>query len=295
MYPKKILIIGKNSYIGLSFETWLEQSKYKDKYIIDTIDSIDDNWRYYDFSVYDIIFHVAGIAHVDLSKMENGDEQLYYKVNRDLTIEVALKAKKEGVKQFIFMSSIIVFGDSSHLGKSNVITKNSTPSPSSIYGDSKLQADNAIHELQSDLFHVVSIRPPMIYGKGCKGNYPLLSRFAIQCPFFPDIKNERSMLHIDNLCEFIRMIIDNYETGFFYPQNKEYISTSLLVKEIAGVHGKSLKLIKIFNPLLYLLSRRVKVINKIFGSLTYHKEISNYKDFSYCIYEFKESIRKTEV
>jgi UDP-glucose 4-epimerase len=135
----------------------------------------------------------------------------------------------------------------------------------------------------------------MIYGKGCKGNYPLLSRFAQKFPVFPDIRNERSMLHVENLCECIRMIIDDYESGFFYPQNKEYISTSELVKEIASAHGYRVRLTKVFNPLIYLLAGRVKVINKVFGSFTYDKEISNYKDFAYCINDFEDTVRKTEI
>lgn len=292
--PKKILITGKNSFIGQSFELWLKQSMYESEYLIDTVDTINNEWQKIKFSGYDVVFHVAGIAHVDSSKLDDNMKQLYYRVNRDLTIEIAKKAKEEGVKQFIFMSSSIVFGDNSRLGRINRINSSTVPMPSSVYGDSKLQADLRIHELQSDLFHVVSLRPPMIYGKGCKGNYPLLAKYAQKIPVFPDIKNERSMLHVDNLCEFVRLIIDNEESGYFYPQNKEYISTSSLVKEIATVHGKRMFLTKLFNPLLYALSRRVNIINKVFGSFAYDKELSNYKDFEYCVNDVKTSIKKTE-
>lgn len=293
--PKKILITGKNSFIGQSLELWLNQSKYMKRYLIDTVDTINNEWKEMNFREYDIVFHVAGIAHVDSSKMEDNKKQLYYRVNRDLTIEIAKKAKDENVKQFIFMSSSIVFGDNSKIGKNNRITSNSDTSPSSIYGDSKLQADLRIHELQSDIFHVVSLRPPMIYGKGCKGNYPFLSWYAQRIPLFPDIRNERSMLHVDNLCECIRLIVDNNESGYFYPQNNEYVSTSSLVKEIAGVHGKRMLLTKLFNPLLYLLSSRVKIINKVFGSFVYDKEMSNYKNYAYCVNDVKVSVKKTEL
>ena len=105
---KKVLITGKDSYIGISLEQWL--MKEPDNYQVDTVDMKDESWKEKDFSEYDTVFHVAGIAHVSSDpKME----ELYYKVNRDLTIETAKKAKAEGVKQFIFMSSIIVYGDSS--------------------------------------------------------------------------------------------------------------------------------------------------------------------------------------
>ncbi|NLK95370.1 MAG: NAD-dependent epimerase/dehydratase family protein, partial [Clostridiales bacterium] len=130
---KNILITGANSYIGTSFENWLK--KWPEEYAIDTVDTKNDIWRSKDFSSYDVVFHVAGIAHVSTDpKMED----LYYKINRDLTIEIAKKAKSEGVKQFIFMSSIIVYGDSSHINKKRVIDKNTIPVPSNFYGKSKL-------------------------------------------------------------------------------------------------------------------------------------------------------------
>lgn len=164
---------------------------------------------------YDVVFHVAGIAHVSSDpKMED----LYYKVNRDLTIETAKKAKAEGVKQFIFMSSIIVYGDSS--SSKRVIDANTVPAPSNFYGNSKLQAEQGIKDLEADNFKIVVLRPPMIYGKGSKGNYPRLANISTKLPVFPDIDNERSMLHIDNLCEFIKVMIDYEEAGLFFPRTR---------------------------------------------------------------------------
>lgn len=289
---KRILITGANSYIGTFFEQWLKQ--WPDQYFVDTIDMIDGTWKEKNFSRYDVVFHVAGIAHVDNKKADKETEQLYYRVNRDLVIDTAQKAKKDGVKQFVFMSSSIVFGESSKIGETFVIHKNTVPTPSGYYGDSKLQADNNIHKLQSDCFHVVSMRPPMIYGKGCKGNYRTLSKFAKVFPIFPMIKNERSMLHIENLCECIRIIINNDESGFFYPQNREYVTTALLVKEIRELCGKKMVLVKLFNPILRLVGIKFKLVNKVFGSYIYDKEMSNYKDYNYCVNNFKESIKKTE-
>lgn len=283
---KKILITGANSYIGTSFEKWVLQ--YPDKYSVDTIDMKDERWREKCFRGYDVVFHVAGIAHVS-SKPEMKD--LYYKVNRDLTIETAKKAKAEGVKQFIFMSSIVVYGDSSF--ESKVIDKNTIPKPSNFYGDSKLQAEEGIAHLESDGFKIVIIRPPMIYGKGSKGNYPKLSKAARILPVFPDINNQRSMLHIDNLCEFIRFLIDNEERGLFFPQNEEYVKTSEMVRLIAEVHGKKVRLTKVFNPVLKLLACKVGLINKIFGNLVYEMSISDYKE-NYRIRDLRESIIVTE-
>ncbi|MCX7883736.1 MAG: NAD-dependent epimerase/dehydratase family protein [Caloramator sp.] len=286
---KKILITGANSYIGTSFENWLK--KWPDKYKVDTIDMKDTAWREKSFSGYDAVFHVAGIAHVSTDpKMED----LYYKVNRDLTIETAKKAKADGVKQFIFMSSIIIYGGSSHINQKRIIDKNTIPSPSNFYGKSKLQAEEGILPLQDDNFNLVILRPPMIFGKGSKGNYPKLSKMAQKLPIFPNINNERSMLYIDNLCEFIRLMIDNEERGIFFPQNKEYVRTSELVKLIAEAHGKNIILTGIFNWALIFMGNFVGTVNKAFGNLVYEKSMSEYK-VEYRVKNLREAVWKTEV
>lgn len=284
---KKILITGANSYIGTSVERWLRQ--YPNKYFIKTIDMKGEAWKEKDFSEYNVVFHVAGIAHVSSNpKMED----LYYKVNRDLTIETAKKAKADGVKQFIFMSSIIVYGDSSK--DKRVIDKGTLPLPSNFYGMSKLQAEEGINSLEEEHFKVVILRPPMIYGKGSKGNYPKLAKVAHKLPIFPDIENQRSMLHVDNLCEFIRLMIDNEESGTFFPQNAEYVRTSEMVRLIAEVHGNGINMVKLFNPFLRLLETRWGLIYKVFGNLVYEKSMSEYKK-DYRVNDLRTSIQKTEV
>jgi nucleoside-diphosphate-sugar epimerase len=286
---KKILITGANSYIGTSLEKWLGQ--YPDKYKVDTVDMRGDSWKEQVFSEYDVVFHVAGIAHADVGKVSEETKALYYKVNRDLTIETAKKSKAEGVKQFIFMSSIIVYGDSS--SSKRVISRNTVPTPSNFYGNSKLQAEEGINSLEDDRFKIVVLRPPMIYGKGSKGNYPKLAKLAQKLPIFPDIDNQRSMLHIDNLCEFIKLMIDKGESGLFFPQNAEYVKTSEMVRMIAEAHGKKVKLTKTFNPVLRLMFVRVGIVNKVFGNLVYEMNLSDYK-VNYRIRDLRETIELTE-
>lgn len=284
----KILITGANSYVGTSFKNWV--SKFPDEYTVDTISLRDNNWKRKSFENYDVVLHTVGIAHVNAKP---DMEELYYKVNRDMAIEVAKKAKIEQVKQFIFLSSIIVYGDSSKINHPRIIDEKTVPVPANFYGNSKLQAEERIKPLESDKFKVAIIRPPMIYGKGSKGNYPKLAKAAQKLSVFPDIENERSMLHIDNLCEFLKLIIDNEDKGLFFPQNKEYVKTSEMVSLIAEVHNKSIKLTKVFNPLLNLMSSKIGVINKVFGNQTYHQNMSVYSD-DYRIRSLNESIRLTE-
>lgn len=283
---KKILITGKNSYVGNSFERWLEN--YPGVYEVDKISLRDGSWKNVDFSGYDSVLHVAGIAHVST---DPNMEELYYQVNRDLTIEVAKKAKADGVNHFIFMSSIIVYGDGGKDRK--IINENTIPTPSNFYGKSKLEAEEGIKSIESDGFKIATIRPPMIYGKGSKGNYPKLAKAAQKLPVFPDIDNERSMLHVDNLSEFLRLMVDNEESGLFFPQNKEYVKTSEMVRFIAEAHGKKIRLFKLFNPILKMMRGKVGIVDKVFGDLIYDQYASNYR-VDYRVRNLKESINVTE-
>lgn len=257
---KKILITGANSYIGTSFENYI---KSFDGYQIDTVDMIDGSWRNMDFSEYDTVFHVAGIAH---RKETRKNAHLYYEVNRDLTIETAQKAKNDGVGQFVFLSSMSVYGLTT--GR---ITLDTTPKPNSNYGKSKLEAENGLNILSDSTFHVAVIRPPMVYGEGCKGNYRMLKKFALSFPIFPDYKNERSMIEINNLCDKIKKIIDENGCGYFYPQDREYICTTDMVRDIAEKNNRNIYFTKIFNP--FIKSFNINILNKVFGNLTYDKSM----------------------
>ncbi|NLH44651.1 MAG: NAD-dependent epimerase/dehydratase family protein [Acholeplasmataceae bacterium] len=279
---KKILITGANSYIGDSLERWLQ---YKpNEYTLYVLDVKNTDWQNHDFSKYQTVVNVAGIAHV---KENDENKALYYEVNRDLAYEIARKAKNDGVKQFIFFSSMSVYGLDA-----GIITRDTVPRPKNNYGKSKLEAEQLISTLDDDIFAVAIIRPPMVYGKGCKGNYVRLSNFAKHTPFFPNINNKRSMIYINNLTEFIKLLIDDGAKGLFFPQNDEYVNTSEMVKLISEAHGKNMRMIKIFNPIVKIFD--FKILNKVFGSLIYEQNMSKYVK-KYCTSCFNESVFQTEM
>lgn len=280
---KKILITGKNSYVGNSFEKWLEN--YPGEYEVDKISLRDESWRERDFSGYDSVLHVAGIAH---RKETKRNAELYYKVNRDLAYEIAEKAKSEGVPHFIFLSSMSVYGMDT-----GVIDQNTIPNPKSNYGKSKLQAEELIDLLKEESFKVATLRPPMIYGKDCKGNYPRLANLALKTPIFPDIENRRSMIYVDNLSVYIKYIIDNIKAGVFFPQNNEFVNTSKMVYLIAKHHDKSLLMTRLFNPFLFLI-RKNNTVRKVFGNLVYERKLSETDLTNHAYVSFEESIRLTE-
>lgn len=273
---KKILIAGSNSYIGDSCKRYLDQ--YPEQYTTCVLDTMGLDPSPEHFASYDVVFCVAGIAHM---RETSQNRHLYYDVNRDLVVKIARAAKQAGVRQFILLSSMSVYGM-----ETGYITKDTVPDPSSAYGKSKLQADQFIWKLADSNFRFVCLRPPMVYGKGCKGNYQTLRRFALKSPLFPDYNNQRSMVYIDNLCEFIRCCIDFEKSGLFFPQNAEYTNTADMVRIIARENGKSIRMISGFNFAIRLLPLRI--FRKVFGSLTYEKTDTVGK------YDFEMSLIITE-
>lgn len=285
---KKVLITGANSYIGTSFEKYINEHHPKE-FIIDTMDMVDGTWREKDFSGYDAVFHVAGIVHIKEKKQIS---HLYYEINRDLAFETAQKAKEQGVKQFVFLSSMSVYG-LSH-GEIN----NETPvNPVNAYGKSKLEAEKKLKSLAEAEFIVSIIRPPMVYGRGCKGNYQMLRKLALKLPVFPKVKNQRSMIYIDNLCEFVYAVIKDIKDGVFFPQNDELINTGKMVKTIAEANNHKIRITPVLTPFVavgkIIPGRIGRLCNKAFGSCYYDMEMSN-EDIDYRVINSYDAVKEIE-
>lgn len=284
------MITGENGYIGNSLINYMEKySKShpnQEVYHFDLISVRDDQWRKKDFEKYDVILHTAGIVH---KKERRNMFELYKKVNVDLTLEIANKAKKSGVKQFIFLSSMSVYGINS-----GTITRETIPQPTSFYGWSKLEAETRLREIEDDSFRISIVRPPMVYGKGCRGNYTRLSNFAKSIPFLPVVSNQRSMIYIENLCEFIRVLIYEQKKGLFFPQNEEYVCTSEMCYLIAKSKGKNMHQVYGVSDVILKLTEKNRFLNKIFGNLIYEHSMSILDNSPYCVENFLSSIRKTE-
>ena len=280
----KVLITGAGSYVGESVRRYILSTS--SDFEIDAVDTMNDAWKEAEFSKYDVVYHVAGIAHVNADpKME----PLYYKVNRDLTIEVARAAKAAGVKRFIFMSSQIVFHESQSL-KTEVLTSETKENPNGFYGDSKLQAEKGLHELECDAFKVCILRPPMIYGPNSKGNFPRLVKLAQKTPLFPAWHNKRSMLYIDNLAEFVKQAILRELSGTFYPQNRELADTVEIIRFFAKAAGHKVWITRLLNPFVWLGSFVLQPLNKMFATYYYDSEMSK-MDFDYQLVSFEESLK----
>lgn len=254
---KHILIAGTQSYIGDSFKEYMAQ--WPEKYTVTELETKGLKPEPQMFEDIDSIFCVAGIAHI---KETADNRHLYFDVNRDLVVEIAKNAKAAGVKQFILLSSMSVYG--LEVGR---ISKTTTPNPTSAYGQSKMQADEEIKKLEDDNFKFCCLRPPMVYGKGCKGNYQALRKFALKSPIFPQYDNKRSMVYIGNLCEFVKICIDFDRCGLLFPQNAGYTNTSEMVRLIAKCHGKKIRMVQAFNWAIRICG--LGIVKKVFGDLVY--------------------------
>jgi len=281
----RILITGKSSFIGNYLARHLEKSG---GYQVDMLSVRGDEWKKQDFSKYDCIVHAAGKAHVGYKDEEAAE---YMAVNRDLTRAVAEKAKNEGVKQFIFLSSIIIYGAAAPAGQTRVITKTTLPDPENAYGRSKLEAEEALRSIETEDFSVAILRLPMVYGRGSSGNYSLLAKYAGLLPVFPARSGRRSAIYVENLCEFIRIAADRGLRGTYYPADAESVTTPGMLRAIRGAMGKRTRLWRIFDLPVRLLAG-TPVVSRIFGGIEYARELTD-TDIDYRLYTLEEGVGRS--
>lgn len=278
-----VLITGKSGYIATAVA-----SKFISKNVkkVNNISLKGTNINKLELDGIDVVIHTAALVHKKESHYTMGN---YFEINHNLTLNLAKAAKSSGVRQFIFISTMAVYGKSS-----GEINSNSLPKPTTYYGKSKLEAENDLRKLQDDDFVVTVIRPPMVYGPYCPGNYRLLSYLAIKSPIFPKVDNKRSAIFIEHLTELIFLLTANRKGGIFHPQDSEYVCTSEMVKHIANSNKKKIHLDKTLGLLMISLLKKYSLVNKVFGDLYYSFELSSFKEINYCKYSLQEAINITE-
>lgn len=285
----KVLITGRGSYIGRNLKAWLENTG---EFIVDELDMENPDWINFDFRPYDTVIHVAAIVHKKSKKIA---WSTYYKVNSMLPYRVAKKARESHVEQFIFLSTMAVYGESKKLPLGNVIDERTPLSPISYYGKSKLKAEIKLQKLNTQSFKVSIVRPPNIYGYGCPGNYiSSFVKLVKLTPVIPIIYTDckQSFLYIDNLSKLIFQLMIDRKPGIFHPQDGEGISTFTLFSEIAGLIHKEVlysftlgKIIGCFH--------KIPIIIKIFGGVSYSTSLSKKPYNNYSRVDFKNALKKT--
>lgn len=283
----RVLIIGKRSYIGSHIKSHLE----KHGCFADEADAENDEWKTVDYAAYDSVVHVAAIVH---QNAKNADEALFGRVNTELPVEVARLAKSRSVPQFVFISTMGVYGKEKTLKKAeSIIRKDTCEAAAGGYGGSKLRAERILKTLETEGFRVAVVRPPNVYGPGCRGNYiPLFKKLALSlpvCPYaYPEIK--QSMLYIDNLSELIRLIICQREGGLFLPQDNMAPSSVEMIRLIRSANGKKTAESKFAGFFVKLFSA-IPVVKKIYGGIQYDYSASACFDYQYQIVGFEDGLK----
>lgn len=283
-----ILIIGKNSYIGSHIDEWLSRYGHK----VEQLDVLTEDWKNYDYSSFDAIVHVAGIVH----RPDCKDWELYKRVNTDMPVKIATMAKEQGVKQYIYFSTMGVYQANKKLGAS--VVDETTPllsNSSSFYGMSKLMAEEALTKLQEEGFSVAFVRPPSVYGKGCKGGY--ITGFKKIAQLFPIIPHAyenacQSFIYIDNLSECVRLIVENHLSGVFCPQDDEIPNANRLLEVICKGIGKTYRSSRLLGICLQLL-RFIPLVKKAYGGIEYSRTLSDIPGLDYVVVSFEEGMRRT--
>lgn len=281
---KRVLVIGKNSYIAKELISYIKKLNIETQYELHGISARNEEWRHTNFSDFDVVIHMAAIVHK--SEKETGEE-MYRQINYELPVEIAKEAKRAKVRQFIFLSTMAVYGRTKYVNKKTPLR------PTTYYGRYKAKAEGELLKLEDEHFKVAIVRPPMVYGKGCKGNFSRLVKLSSKCPILPSIRNQRSMIHIENLCEYICLLMERDCHGVGFPQNMEYISTTEMMGEIRRQMHKKLVYVDWFNPILKLMSKKNSTFNKMFGDCYYEQMSEMVQVQEYQKIDFKESIRKS--
>lgn len=281
-----ILIIGKNSYIGSHIDEWLSNHGHE----VTQLDVLNDEWRSFDYSSYDAIVHVAGIVHQPNCQ----DWELYKRVNVDMPIQIATMAKKQGVKQYVFFSTMGVYGVGKKLAP-NIVNEDTPLAPVGMYGKSKLMAEEGLSKLQDETFQVAFVRPPSVYGKGCRGGY--ITGFASMAKKLPVIPKaygnvKQSFIYIDNLSELVRLVIEKNKAGALCPQDDKVVSANELLQAIANGVGRKYRSSWLLGLCVRLL-HFIPFVNKVYGGVEYSNALSNIDGLDYVVVPFEEGMRRT--
>lgn len=241
----KLLLTGSNGFIGSYFK-----DHYSNIHQIATFSFLNESLDTLDLEATDVVVHLSALVH----QMGGASKEEYKKVNVTQTLELAKKAKESGVKHFIFMSTVKVYGEESDM----VYREDTKCNPQDEYGKSKFEAEVALKKLENDTFKVSILRTPIVYGKGVKANVLNLINLVKKMSVLPfaNIGNKRSMVYVGNLCDIINRIIKVEKSGVFLASDDRALSTTDLVELIASALNKKVFLVSV--PFFPQLLKQIK-------------------------------------
>ncbi len=276
-----VLIVGKNSFIAQGIGSWFSRKTPAPR--VDCISVRDDDWKRQDFSGYDVVVFAAALVH----RPDVTDWVEYERINVQLPWKFAKLVKAQGVKQFVFFSTVSVYRAERTLPCGTVIDENTPLEPTTLYGKSKLQAENLLQTLMDDTFHVSIVRPAFVYGKGCRGRHIDAQNFlARKLPVLPDAFSDvkMGMVYIDNLAELVWLIANSHQSGIYHAQDAAPMSTCDILQTMAP--GKrQIRCQWLFRPFT-----GISVVKRLFGGSAYSEEMSQSELGEYRVLSMAEGI-----
>ena len=224
----RLLLTGANGFVGSYFF-----NNYSSTYDILKFSFLKDDFESLHIKEIEVVLHLSALVH----QMDGASADEYERVNVSNTLKLAKKAKEFGVRQFVFMSTVKVYGEESD----EVYTENVTCKPQDEYGKSKLKAETELQKLEDDNFRISIVRTPIVYGYGVKANLKNLMGLVDKVPLLPfgGINNRRSLTYVGNLCALLECIIQKRQRGVFLASDDKALSTTQLIEAIAKVKKRS--------------------------------------------------------
>ena len=284
---RNILITGKTGYIGNALEKFFIAQGDR----VERLSVRRQTWQEKDFSKFDVVIHLAALVHNNTPHARLTD---YFKVNYELTKNLANLVKKAGVNKFIFLSTMSVYGEEGSLTSTVKINRYTKCNPTTYYGLTKYKAETMLEDLANNQFQVNIIRPPMVYGKNSPGNFSRLLKMSKINFIYPKISNQRSVIYIDDLVYHINQLIKYDGTTLTHPQNKDYMDTNQTLMLMRKFNDKKPYLLEIsYFKFLNKFLNKIGIIRKVYGNLVYDKDIDSKYNFEDKRSNFEDTIFKT--
>lgn len=284
---RNILITGKTGYIGNALEKFFIAQGDR----VERLSVRRQTWQEKDFSKFDVVIHLAALVHNNTPHARLTD---YFKVNYELTKNLANLVKKAGVNKFIFLSTMSVYGEEGSLTSTVKINRYTKCNPTTYYGITKYKAETMLENLANNQFQVNIIRPPMVYGKNSPGNFSRLLKLSKINFIYPKISNQRSVIYIEDLVDHINQLINYDGTTLTHPQNKDYMETNQTLMLMRKFNDKKPYLLEIsYFKFLNKFLNKIGIIRKVYGNLIYDKDIDSKYKFEDKRSNFEDTIFKT--
>lgn len=251
----KVLLSGAGGFIGSAF-----CADYHDQFTLATF-SFQKDLEQLSLDNIDTVLHLSALVH----QMNGADKKNYHDINVTKTVALAKKAKTSGVRHFVFMSTVKVYGEESE----TPYREQSPCHPKDPYGESKLEAEKALLALADKTFKIAIIRTPVVYGEGVKANILRLIELTDRHRALPfgGIHNRRSMVYVGNLTHLISEVIRQEKQGVFLAGDDAPLSTSELITQIAAALGKRCILFPL-TPLKTMLKHlKPQLFQRLYGDL----------------------------